>query len=38
MPMEEIPQQTAKDAKDFLLFLIEEPRHIEPLQVTPIII
>jgi pimeloyl-ACP methyl ester carboxylesterase len=38
MPMEEIPQQTAKDAKDFLLLVIDEPRHIEPVQVTQVII
>jgi pimeloyl-ACP methyl ester carboxylesterase len=36
MPMEEIPQQTAKDAKDFLLLVIDEPRHIEPVQVTQV--
>jgi pimeloyl-ACP methyl ester carboxylesterase len=36
MPMEEIPQQTANDAKDFLLFVIDEPRHIEPVQVTQV--
>jgi hypothetical protein len=36
--MEEVPQQTAKDAKDFLLFVIDEPRHIEPVQVTQVII
>jgi pimeloyl-ACP methyl ester carboxylesterase len=38
MPMEEIPQQTANDAKDFLLFVIDEPRHIEPVQVIQAII
>ncbi|MFT5712793.1 MAG: pimeloyl-ACP methyl ester carboxylesterase [Glaciecola sp.] len=38
MPMEEIPQQTAKDAKDFLLLVIDESRHIEPVQVTQVII
>jgi pimeloyl-ACP methyl ester carboxylesterase len=38
IPMEEIPQQSADDAKDFLLFVIDEPRHLKPLQVTPVII
>jgi pimeloyl-ACP methyl ester carboxylesterase len=38
MPMEEIPQETANDAKKFLLFVIDEPRHIEPVQVTQVII
>jgi pimeloyl-ACP methyl ester carboxylesterase len=36
IPMEEIPQQSAQDAKDFLLSLIEEPRAIMPLTVTPV--
>jgi pimeloyl-ACP methyl ester carboxylesterase len=35
IPMEEIPQQSANDAKDFLLFVIEEPQNIKPMQVTP---
>jgi pimeloyl-ACP methyl ester carboxylesterase len=38
MPMEEIPQQTANDAKDFLLLVIDEPRHIEPVEVTQVIL
>mgnify|MGYP002700244849 CR=1 FL=1 len=36
IPMEEIPQQSANDAKDFLLALIEEPQAIKPLSVTPV--
>ena len=36
IPMEEIPQQSANDAKDFLLYVIEEPQNIEPMQVTPV--
>lgn len=36
IPMEEIPQQSANDAKDFLLALIEEPKAIQPLPVTPV--
>ncbi len=36
IPMEEIPQQSANDAKDFLLSLIEEPQAIKPLMVTPV--
>jgi pimeloyl-ACP methyl ester carboxylesterase len=38
MPMEEVPQQTANDEKDFLLLVIDEPRHIEPVQVTQVTI
>jgi pimeloyl-ACP methyl ester carboxylesterase len=36
IPMEEVPEQSANDAKDFLLSLIEEPRAIEALVVTPV--
>lgn len=36
IPMEEIPQQSANDAKDFLLSLIEEPKAIQPLTVVPV--
>lgn len=36
IPMEEIPQQSANDAKDFLFALIEEPKEIQPLSVTPV--
>jgi pimeloyl-ACP methyl ester carboxylesterase len=36
IPMEEIPQQSANDAKDFLLALIEEPKEIQPISVTPV--
>jgi pimeloyl-ACP methyl ester carboxylesterase len=38
IPMEEIPQQSASDAKDFLLYVIEEPKNITPMQVTPVIL
>ncbi|MFT4763659.1 MAG: pimeloyl-ACP methyl ester carboxylesterase [Oleispira sp.] len=38
IPMEEIPQQSASDAKDFLLYVIEEPQNITPMQVTPVIL
>jgi len=38
IPMEEIPQQSANDAKDFLLSLIEEPQTIQALSVTPVIL
>ena len=36
IPMEEIPQQSAQDAKDFLLFVIEQTQNIKPMQVTPV--
>lgn len=35
VPMEEIPQQSANDAKDFLLSVIEAPQAIETLPVMP---
>ena len=38
IPMEEIPQQSANDAKEFLLYLIEEPLDIKPLSVTPVVL
>ena len=38
IPMEEIPQKTANDAKEFLLYLIEEPLDIKPLSVTPVVL
>lgn len=38
IPMEEIPVQSANDAKEFLLYLIEEPLDIKPLSVTPVIL
>ncbi len=37
IPMEEIPQQSANDAKAFLLSLIEKPKNIEPQLITPVI-
>lgn len=37
IPMEEIPQQSANDAKDFLLSLIEEAKAIEPQLITPVL-
>ncbi len=36
VPMEEVPEQSANDAKAFLLSLIEEPKAIEALLVTPV--
>ena len=36
IPMEEIPQKSARDAKDFLLLVIEEPQNITPMKVTPV--
>jgi len=36
VPMEEVPEQSANDAKAFLLSLIEEPKVIEALLVTPV--
>jgi pimeloyl-ACP methyl ester carboxylesterase len=38
IPMEEIPEKSAADAKEFLLYLIEEPLDIKPLSVTPVIL
>jgi pimeloyl-ACP methyl ester carboxylesterase len=38
IPMEEVPEQSANDAKDFLLSLIEEPQVIKPLPVTPVVL
>ena len=38
IPMEEIAEQSAADAKNFLLYLIEKPQSIEPLSVTPVIL
>ena len=38
IPMEEIPQQSAQDAKEFLLYLIEEPLNFKPLSVTPVVL
>ena len=38
IPMEEIPQKSASDAKAFLLYVIEKPQSIEPLIVTPVIL
>jgi len=38
IPMEEVPEQSANDAKDFLLSLIEEPQTIRALSVTPVIL
>ena len=38
VPMEELPQQTAQDAKDFLLYVIEEPQEIKPTQVIPVVL
>lgn len=38
VPMEEIPQQTAQDAKDFLFYVIEEPQEIKALQVIPVVL
>lgn len=35
IPMEEVPEQSAKDAKDFLLAVIEEPKTIKATLVTP---
>jgi pimeloyl-ACP methyl ester carboxylesterase len=36
IPMEEIPLQSANDAKEFLFSVIEAPQNIEPMQVTPV--
>lgn len=36
VPMEELPQQTAKDARRFLLSVIDEELEIKPMQVTPV--
>jgi pimeloyl-ACP methyl ester carboxylesterase len=36
IPMEEIAEISANDAKDFLRALIEEPRSIQPQLVTPV--
>ncbi len=36
IPMEEIPQQSAKDARRFLLSIIDAPQEIQPLRVTPV--
>jgi pimeloyl-ACP methyl ester carboxylesterase len=36
IPMEEVPEVSANDAKDFLFALIEEPKSIQPLLVTPV--
>lgn len=38
IPMEEIPQQTAQDAKEFLFYVIEAPQEITPLQVIPVVL
>ena len=38
IPMEEIPQQTAQDAKEFLFYVIEAPQEITPLQVVPVVL
>ncbi len=38
IPMEEVPEQSANDAKDFLLSLIEEPQAIKALSITPVIL
>jgi pimeloyl-ACP methyl ester carboxylesterase len=38
IPMEEVPQQTAEDAKDFLFYVIEEPQVIEMQQVIPVVL
>lgn len=38
VPMEEIPQQTAQDAKDFLFYVIEEPQEIKAQQVIPVVL
>lgn len=38
IPMEEIPEQTAEDAKDFLFYVIEEPQVIEMQQVIPVVL
>ena len=36
IPMEEIPQKTAKDARRFLLSVIDKELEIKPMQVTPV--
>lgn len=38
IPMEEIPLQTAQDAKDFLFYIIEETQEIEIQRVTPVVL
>ena len=38
IPMEEIPDETAQDAKKFLMLVIEEPKTIAPKQVTPVVL
>lgn len=38
IPMEEIPEKSAADAKEFLLYLIEEPQAIEPVSITPVVL
>jgi len=38
VPMEEIPDETAQDAKKFLMLVIEEPKTIAPKQVTPVVL
>lgn len=38
IPMEEIPQQTAEDARNFLLSVIDEEVEIKPATVTPVIL
>ncbi|HCM05619.1 MAG TPA: alpha/beta hydrolase [Oceanospirillales bacterium] len=38
IPMEEIPLQTAQDAKDFLFYIIEESQEVEIQRVTPVVL
>ena len=38
IPMEEIPDKTAQDAKKFLMLVIEEPKAIAPKSVIPAIL
>ena len=38
IPMEEIPLQTAQDAKDFLSYIIEEAQEVEIQRVIPVVL
>lgn len=38
IPMEEMPEKTAEDAKEFLLLVIDESQAIAPKKVTPVVL